>query len=136
MTRTGRTEAYSPWRARTNARTADLDHELTSLCGAEPSRAPLTGIKALMVAVLDNGITSYLSPVPRIRTEAEYWVHSRSQRSPFSFQVVCETLGLEPDAVRAQLRRSRLHNAAARPLLGRPRPNVRRPGRLLARKVG
>lgn len=136
MTRTGRTEEYSPWRARTNARTADPDHDLTSLHGGEPSRAPLTGIKALMVAVLDNGITSYLSPVPRIRTEAEYWVHSRSQRSPFSFQVVCETLGLEPDAVRAQLRRSRLRNAAARPLLGRPRPNVRRPGRLLARKVG
>src|SRR5262245_58080940 len=57
------------------------------------TRQPLTGIKALMLAVLDNGIESYLSPIARHRAEAECWISARSQGSPFSFAVVCETLG-------------------------------------------
>jgi hypothetical protein len=89
-----------------------------------------------MLAVLDNGIASYLSSAPRIRAEAEHWVHAHAQRSPFSFQVVCETLGFEPGAVRARLQRIRVHSAGPRALIGRARPNVRRPGRLLARKAG
>jgi len=82
-----------------------------------------TGTKALMLAVLDNGIRSYLGPAGRIRTEAEYWVNGGDRRSPFSFTVVCETLGLEPDAVRGALRRGRPQNGV---LLERIRPKARR----------
>ena len=125
------------WQGQVNTFGTDTDvYELQSLGGGEPNRAPLTGIKALMLAVLDNGITSYLSAVPRIRAEAECWVDNRSQVSPFSFQVVCETLGLEPDAVRVELHRLRNRDRISRTGLGRPRPNVRRTGRLLAREAG
>jgi hypothetical protein len=115
----------------------DLDlSRLSSLGGGEPRSAQYTGTKALMLAILEDGIRSYLSPVGRVRTEAEYWVKTGKQRSPFSFTVVCETLGLEPDAVRAALDRLRARNVSPRRVLGRSRPNVRRTGRLVGRRTG
>jgi len=114
---------------------AELDVDLlrlASLGGGESRSGQYTGTKALMLAILEDGIRSYLSPVTRIRGEAEYWVSSSRQRSPFSFTVVCETLGLEPDAVRAALRRLREKNVSPRRALGRSRPNVRRSGRIVS----
>jgi hypothetical protein len=116
----------------------DLDLELlrlASLGGGESRSAHYTGTKALMLAILEDGIRSYLSPVGRLRNEAEYWVHSTLQKSPFSFVVVCETLGLEPDAVRAALERLRRKKVNPRRTFGRSRPNVRRTGRLVGRKI-
>jgi hypothetical protein len=107
---------------------------LTGIGGGESSRGPYTGVKALMLAVLDNGITCYMSHVTRIRTEAEVWVDSARTRSPFSFAVVCETLGLEPDAVRAELRRWRAADASPARALTRRRPNASRAGRGLIRE--
>ena len=99
---------------------------ITSLGGGESSRGPYTGIKALMLAVLDNGITCYMSNIARVRTEAEHWVNSKRTRSPFSFAVVCEMLGLEPEAVRAELRRWREVGLSPERALTRRRPNARR----------
>ena len=110
--------------------------DIISLGGGESSAGPYTGIKALMLAVLDNGIASYLSSTPRIRAEAEYWIGTSARRSPFSFTVVCETLRLEPDAVRAAVQRLRAQQGKALRSLGRRRQNVRRAGRVLARKTG
>jgi hypothetical protein len=118
---------------------SDFDVDLLSVCslgGGEPSASPYTGIKALMLAVLDNGIASYLSSTPRIRAEAEHWINASGRRSPFSFTVVCETLRLEPDAVRAALRRLRNREGGPIRSIGRRRQNVRRAGRLLVRKTG
>lgn len=116
----------------------EFDFDIRSavpLRGGE-QREPFTGIKALMLAVLDNGIESYLSPIARIRAEAECWVAARSQRSPFSFAVVCETLGLEPTAVRTALRRWRAANTAPQQAPVRRRPNVTRGRRIVTRKAG
>ncbi len=99
---------------------------ISSLGGGESTRGPYTGIKALMLAVLDNGITCYMSNITRLRTEAEHWVNSKRTRSPFSFTVVCEMLGLEPDAVRAELRRWRETGLSPERALARRRPNARR----------
>jgi len=117
----------------------DLDVDLlrlTSLGGGESRSAQYTGTKALMLAILEDGIRSYLSPVGRVRSEAEFWVKSGRNRSPFSFQVVCETLGLEPDAVRVALDRLRHRNVTPRRAIGRSRPNVRRSGRIATRRLG
>jgi hypothetical protein len=120
-----------------NMNDLDLDLlRLTSLGGGESRSAQYTGTKALMLAILEDGIRSYLSSVGRIRNEAEYWVTSTRQRSPFSFAVVCETLGLEPEAVRTALQRLRERNVSPRRALGRSRPNVRRSGRIVGRKLG
>lgn len=103
---------------------------LNPVGGGEPRHGRYTGTKALMLAVLDNGIQSYLSSVPRVRVEAEHWVMSGQQRSPFCFTVVCETLGLEPDAVRTVLRRWRTTAVSPYRAVGRRRQDVRRAGRI------
>lgn len=98
---------------------------LIGIGGGESRGAPYTGTKALMLAVLEDAIRSYLSHESRARTEAEGWVMSRQWRSVFSFVVVCETLGLEPKAVRAALRRMRVQQIGP-DHIPRSRPNARR----------
>ena len=112
-----------------------IDFELDSLRlnpvgGGEPRNGQYTGTKALMLAVLENGFRCYFSPKVRIRAEAERWVANSQGRSPFSFIVVCETLGLEPDAVRMALRRLRRAETPAPLPIKRSRPNVHRHGRI------
>ncbi len=84
------------------------------------------GIKALMLAVLEDGISSYFAGDWRARFEAERWIYSSLRHWPFSFVVICETLGLEPDAVRAALRKMRAANSHLPPAIARLRLNVRR----------
>ena len=115
-------------------RDLDLDPRVGLLSGGESRSTEYTGTKALMLAVLEDGIRSYLSPVGRIRSEAEYWVTAKKQGSPFSFTVVCETLGLEAQAVREALERMRKKNLAPRHAIRRSRPNVRRDGRMRGKK--
>ena len=102
---------------------------LIGIGGGESRSAPYTGTKALMLAVLEDAIRSYLSSENRARMEAEGWVLSRQRRSVFSFIVVCETLGLEPKAVRAALRRLRAQQVTP-DHIPRSRPNARRRTRL------
>jgi hypothetical protein len=98
---------------------------LIGIGGGESHSAPHTGTKALMLAVLEDAIRNYLSPAPRARAEAEGWVTSRQRRSVFSFIVVCETLGLEPKAVRPALRNLRAQQITP-DHIPRSRPNARR----------
>ena len=114
----------------------DLDVELlrsASVSGGESRTGQLTGTKALMLAVLEDGIRSYLSNSRGVAQEAEYWVHSDKRRSPFSFLVVCEMLGLDSEAVRGALRRMRDRQVSPRKALPRTRPNVRGSGRVCVR---
>jgi hypothetical protein len=104
--------------------------DLGSLGGGESRRGAHTGIRGLMLAILEDGIRSYFSPVTRIRNEAEYWVSNRKLRSPFAFAVICETLGLEPDAVAAALGRLRAAKGISHRPVRRSRPNVRHQGRI------
>jgi len=109
----------------------DLDVDLIrhATVGGGESRAAqyYTGTKALMLAVLNNAVEGLFSADERSHSEAENWIASRRRRSPFSFVVVCETLGLDPDAARAALRRWRVQHPM-RPDFGRRRAHVR--GRL------
>ncbi len=118
----------------------DLDHDeielrrLTNLGGGEPRSAQLTGTKALMLAVLEDAIRCYLSSKKVLSAEAECWIQSRQRRSPFSFIVVCETLGLEPNSVRNAVKRLKDANVAPRQVMRRVRNNVRVPGRVCLRR--
>ena len=96
-----------------------------ALGGGEPRHGAYTGTKALMLAVLENAFTCYFSPRIRVRGEAERWIASDRKWAPFSFNVVCETLGLEPDAVRKAVRRLRASHEGTGPVIKRVRPNVR-----------
>ncbi len=114
----------------------DLDLDLSGgmVSGGESRTSQYSGTKALMLAVLEDGIRSYLSPVGRLRSEAEYWVTATKQKSPFSFAVVCETLGLEAQAVREALEQMRRKKVSPRKAIRRSRPNVRRNGRMRAKQ--
>ena len=103
----------------------DLIHYAAAGGGESRTARYHTGTKALMLAVLDNAIEGLFSHDERCRIEAEHWITSCLRRSPFSFVVVCETLGLDPDAARIALRRQRTQGVT-RPDLGRRRADVGR----------
>jgi hypothetical protein len=107
---------------------------LQTVTGGESRTGQLTGTKALMLAVLEDGIRSFLSGSRLLASEAEFWIYSRRRQSPFSFTVVCEMLGLDPDAVRKTLKRMKSQNIPPRKAMPRTRHNVRIPGRVYARK--
>lgn len=101
--------------------------------GTPSANACSTGVRALMLAVLEEAIQSFLSVEGRAQEEAARWITNPLARSPFSFTVVCETLGLEPGAARRALHGMRKRNITGK-TLGRSRPNVRRASRLPGRK--
>jgi hypothetical protein len=109
---------------------------LQTLAGGAPRQGEFTGTKALMLAVLEDGIRSYLGSARQTAIEAEHWVQSHRRQSPFSFVTVCETLSLDPDAVRRVLARLREERVSPRKALPRARPNVRMTGRLCTRRRG
>ena len=72
----------------------------------------LSGEKALMLAVLEDGIRCFQEHLrnprlnPRLLSEqAEEWISAEDWDWPFSFNNVCETLGLDPEALRSALLR-------------------------------
>ena len=72
----------------------------------------LSGEKALMLAVLEDGIRCFQEHLrnprlnPRLLSEqAEEWIRAEDWDWPFSFNNVCETLGLDPEALRNTLLR-------------------------------
>jgi hypothetical protein len=105
--------------------------------GGESRTGQLTGTKALMLAVLEDGIRCYLGGSRMLAQEAEFWIFHSPQRrqSPFLFSVVCEVLGLDPEAVRATLKRMKSQNVTPRKAMPRTRHNVRIPGRVCLRKA-
>jgi hypothetical protein len=70
----------------------------------------LSGEKALMLAVLEDGIRCFQEHLtnprsnPRLLSkQAEDWIRAVDYEWPFSFNNVCETLGIDPEALRAKL---------------------------------
>jgi hypothetical protein len=106
---------------------------VNTLSGGESRSGQLTGTKALMLAVLEDGIRCFLGRAKLAAEEAECWIGSQRRQSPFSFIVVCETLGLDPQAVRLTLRRMRETHVTPRQAIPRTRNNVRIPGRVRLR---
>ncbi|HVM97713.1 MAG TPA: hypothetical protein VMT89_15065 [Candidatus Acidoferrales bacterium] len=103
-----------------------------AVAGGEPSgHSEYSGCKALMLAVLEEGVRTFLYTRGRVREEAEYWINSRGQRSLFAFNVVCENLGLDPEAARTALRHMRTQVAGPAQRGGRSRPNVSRARRII-----
>ena len=70
----------------------------------------LSGEKALMLAVLEDGIRCFQEHLtnprsnPRLLSkQAEEWIRAVDYEWPFSFNNVCETLGIDPEALREKL---------------------------------
>jgi hypothetical protein len=112
----------------------DLDIlQLARGSGGDSRSSQFTGTKALMLAVLEDAIRAYLGGSRLPAQEAEWWIGSPRRQSPFSFIVVCETLGLDPPAVHKALDQLKSQNLPRRSV-PRSRHNVRVPGRVYARR--
>jgi hypothetical protein len=88
----------------------------------------LSGENALMLAVLEDGIRCfqehYRNPRcnPRLLSEeAETWIRADDWDWPVSFNNVCETLGLNPSALRGALLRWKAEQVAHRESSAAPR---------------
>jgi hypothetical protein len=79
-----------------------------------------------MLAVLEDAIHSLNASQRLVRVQAEHWFVSREHGYVFSFAVICETLDLDPSAVRrsvmALVTRERASGGSVRK---RSRPNSR-----------
>jgi len=91
-------------------------------------------VKRLMMAVLEDALRCFQNnsnarsgPRKRLFAEAERWLCAETGDGPFSFDTVCETLGIEPDFLRGGLRQWRDQQLAGVPArrLARRSPVVR-----------
>jgi len=94
----GRTHAPGVYRARGEIR-VDVDGYYI------PKRGMfiLAKYKKLMIAVLEAAKNDSFSRKQVIRREALSWFTSKEEEWPFSFINICETLELDPDAMRKQI---------------------------------
>jgi hypothetical protein len=82
--------------------------------GAHTDDSSVSAVKRLMLAVLEDAMRCYQtyassrnSTQRRLFVDAEAWLMDRRADGPFSFETVCETLGIEPSCLREGLRRWR-----------------------------
>lgn len=87
------------------------DVVLPSQFNERSSRGISGGERKLMAALLSDGIEAYVaqqtaneSPA-RLQTEVSEWVETKDLSYVFSFDVVCECLGINPDYLRLGLMR-------------------------------
>ena len=106
---------------------------LRGIGGGEPNRGQFNGVRALMLAVLEDAIRCYLEGRRMEEMEAEIWTLSRERSSPFAFEVVCETLGLDAAAVRGALRRMKNASESRPKFTRRLRGNARVPSQVCLR---
>lgn len=72
--------------------------------GVQATSADDQALRALMLAVLEDAIACFESTKANLIQEAEEWINSNDD-GIFSFNNVCETLGLDPEALRKGLKR-------------------------------
>ena len=95
-------------------------------------------IKRLMFAVLADAVRCFQTYADaqsragrRIFGEAQWWILDRNSDGPFTFEAICETLGIEPDCLRNGLHQWRVQQSGGMnpPRLGR-RTKVRNEGQI------
>src|SRR5882724_8722573 len=90
-----------------------------------------------MLAVLEDGIRCFQEHLrnprsnPRLLSQqAEAWIRAVDYEWPFSFNNVCETLGIDPSALRAALLAWKARRAAESATDGGPTPTAKKVYRL------
>ena len=110
-----------------------IDSWRSNLAEGSTPYAP-AGIRALMLAVLEDGIRCFLGSSRTLAAEAEAWIFGRDTVNPFCFVTLCEALGLDPAATRRALLRLRSEASRLQLRLPRARHNVRSASRVRPRR--
>jgi hypothetical protein len=97
----------------------------------------ISGEKALMLAVLEDGIRCFQEHLrnprsnPRLLSrQAEQWMNAVDYEWPFSFVNICETLGINPSALRDALMSWKRQRVAVAGMSGTPTPTDKKVYRL------
>lgn len=102
----------SPLAAHTNSNESEANwprpgYPLTAAAEAINAELQWTPELQLMLAILEDAIACYLQTLKRPRQnpeilarQAEYWMRLEDWDSPFSFNNICEALGMNPAALR------------------------------------
>ena len=97
----------------------------------------ISGEKALMLAVLEDGIRCFQEHLrnprsnPRLLSQqAEDWIRAVDYDWPFSFNNICETLGIDPSALRVALLAWKAQHLADVANRGVPTPTAKKVYRL------
>ena len=97
----------------------------------------ISGEKALMLAVLEDGIRCFQEHLRNPRSnpkllsqEAEAWIRTVDYDWPFSFNNICETLGINPEALRAALLNWKAKRLSEGETRGKPTPTDKKVYRL------
>ncbi len=111
---------------------AELEPDILLPCqlgDAQFGAARLQPEKRLQLAVLEDAVLTFDRSVGvdgarprRLLTEVESWFTSDATDSPFAFVTICHTLNIDPDYVRAGLRRRHARTDVA----AKRRPRLRR----------
>lgn len=106
---------WNPWQARLFSGSSVLPEQFLNHQAIFIGRP----VAALLYAVLEDALTCFQRQfrtkgrrVQREAQEAEEWFLSKEENWPFSFMAICAALGLEPEAVRQQLKRWRYYHGA------------------------
>ena len=123
---------WNPWQARLQSGSSVLPEQFFNSQASFFTERP---VAALLRAVLEDALACFQSQfrtegrrVQREAQEAEAWFLSQEEDWPFSFMAVCAVLGLEPQAIRQQLKRWR-HSHLATPQRKIRHDAVRQPHR-------
>jgi hypothetical protein len=80
------------------------------ILAGERKDSVISGEKSLMLAVLEDGIRCFQGHLTNERSnpallsaQSEEWIRAVDYDWPFSFNNVCETLNIDPDALRSSL---------------------------------
>ena len=78
--------------------------------GVIAGRGSSDGTRDLMLAVLEDGIRTYVTnragktaQQRQLFGEVKRWIDTRGDISPFSFETICETFDIDPDALRRRI---------------------------------
>src|ERR1700728_5294327 len=96
---------------------ADIHWELDAILPSQfyhrgGSETPKDGIRRLLSAILEDAVRIFQSVQPakaltkrhqKLVHEAEAWLFDKSADNPLSYDTVCESLGIDPDAFREGL---------------------------------
>ena len=96
------------------------------------ARSHLSSEQRLMFAVLTDAIECFQKNVSartcanhKLFSEAQAWITSPEGSWPFSFECICDTLGLDPNYIRAGLRRWRCNHKLRKRARKRMRESLR-----------
>jgi len=77
---------------------------MTTISVDIPAAAKTSGERRLVSAILRRAILDFLGDSPGLISDSESWIFKGPDEREYSFNWICETLGIETEMLRSRLR--------------------------------